>query len=287
MEYINGISFVVELQNMRDFYYLIHNELAAVEKSFVNTFDNKNEIFQAINSFLESPSKRIRSVLGILYLKSQNKEITDEIITVLSAGELIHNASLLHDDVIDKTTVRRNTTTIAKKFSPQISILSGDLLVSVAIQKLIKLDNKKINNIFLNCTEAMSRAEIEQYRNKNRIPNFDTYITICKGKTSALFGAILESASILSGLNIEKALKFAEIFGLVFQIQNDLETKSAETDFKNGIHTIKDIIGIEKTITLIDNYREEMKKIISEFPDNDYKKRLGDLIDRVCLTEKS
>lgn len=265
----------------------VQNELSGIEHEIYNVFNNSNEIYCEINSFLKLPSKRIRSVLGILYLKSQNKEITDEIITVLSAGELIHNASLLHDDVIDETTVRRNTTTIAKKFSPQISILSGDLLVSVAIQKLIKLDNKKINNIFLNCTEAMSRAEIEQYRNKNKIPDFETYLTICKGKTSALFGAILESASILSGLNIEKALKFAEIFGLVFQIQNDLEAKSAETDFKNGIHTIKDIIGIEKTVSLIDNYREEMKKIISEFPENDYKKRLEDLTDRVCSTEKS
>ena len=156
-----------------------------------------------------------------------------------------------------------------------------------AIKKLTNINNTQINGIFLNCTEEMSRAEINQFINRNRIPDFELYLSICMGKTSSLFAAILKSVAVLTGLSTEKAQKFGEIFGLVFQFMNDLEPASAETDSKNGIYTIKDIIGIEKTYSLIDNYREEMKEIISEFPESDYKKRLGDLIDRVCLTEKN
>ena len=71
-----------------------------------------------LKSFLLENSKFIRSKLAILYLKSQNLEINDDIYKILSAGEIIHSASLLHDDVIDDADIRRGRCSINKKFSP-------------------------------------------------------------------------------------------------------------------------------------------------------------------------
>ena len=101
---------------------------------------------------------------------------------------------------------------------------------------------------------------------------------ICRGKTAKLFSAILESVSTLHGLNVESAVRFGDLFGLCFQIKNDLEPKSLNQDIKNKIYTAKDILGIEKTNYLLDNYKEEMREILSKFSDNVYKQSLEDLI---------
>ena len=83
--------------------------------------------------FLSGNSKFIRSRLAILYLKAQEKEITDDVINVLTVGEIIHNSSLLHDDVIDDAVYRRGKTTIGNLYTPKISILCGDYLVSFGL----------------------------------------------------------------------------------------------------------------------------------------------------------
>ena len=79
--------------------------------------------------------------------------------------------------------------------------------------------------------------------------------------------------------DVERARKFSEIFGLSFQINNDLEKKSSLEDKQNQIFTAKDIIGIEKTILLLDNYKEDMREMIKDFPQNIYKEGLEDLIN--------
>ena len=114
----------------------------AICEGFIDPIPNKN-----LRDFLLSGSKFIRSTLAILFLKSLNSDINKEIYEILSAGEIIHNASLLHDDVIDNANSRRGATTIAKKFTSNISILAGDYLLSHAIEKLLELNNFEVLNI--------------------------------------------------------------------------------------------------------------------------------------------
>lgn len=245
-----------------------------LEESFVDPIPNK-----ALQSFLTNGSKYIRSTFAILYLKSQNCEITNEIFSILTVGEIIHNASLLHDDVIDNADIRRGNTTIAKEFSPKISILAGDFLLTTAIGKVLDLNNLKILNIFKDCTRKMSEAEIKQFFLQKQIPTISEYIEICEGKTAWLFSSILESCAIISNLPLENAKLLGKLFGICFQINNDLNPESINSDKLNNIYTIKDIIGIENTRKLLDNYKEEMSKLIRDFPENIYKKSLKDLIE--------
>ena len=263
---------------------LAERELQAVNSELLKFFNSESDVYSDLLKFIKSPKKRIRSLVTTLYLKAFGKEPN---INILVAGELIHNASLLHDDVLDKAETRRGLTTIATKHSPHISILSGDLLVSFATKTLINNNDMQVLNIFQKCTEKMSNAELIQYSLRGQIPEFDEYLKIIEGKTAALFIAILKSAILSAGLNINKAEKFAKNFGILFQLKNDLEKVSALTDAKNGIYTVKDILGIEKTEILIDNYLREIRRDISELPESIYQKGLGDLLELLWLIKKN
>ena len=260
---------------------LVQDDIRRIEKSLFEVIQNQNPIYEEIVNFLKSPSKRIRSVCVLLYLKAQNIEVSDNIIELLSAGELLHNASLLQDDVIDNSEERRGFSTLAKKFSDKVSILAGDILVSKAIQKIESLKNDKVKKLFLSCLDTMCEAEINQFLKRGNVPSFEEYLNVCKGKTATLFKTIFIASAELTGSDIKKAYDFSENFGIVFQIKNDLDSTSAKNDKKNGIYTAIDIIGIEKTNNLIDNYKEEMRSIIKNFPQNIYKHGLEDLIDKL------
>lgn len=256
---------------------LITEELKIINESLKKSFVDPIPSNSLIN-FVSKGSKYIRSALTILYLKAQNCIITDEIYNVLVSCELIHNASLLHDDVIDNAETRRGEIVIARECSSKISILSGDYLLSIAIENLLKLRNFEIIEIFKNCTKKMCEAEMEQFFLRNKIPTTDDYIRICMGKTAELFSAVIQSSALLSELDTCKAKKMGESFGICFQIMNDLEKESAYIDNINGIYTAKDVLGIEKTKDLLDNYKEEMTRLISEYPKNIYRDKLEDLI---------
>lgn len=256
---------------------IIKDKLETVKKYILEGFSEPLKE-DNLKNFIAGKSKMIRSSLALLWLKTNNAELSEDIYKVLAAGEIIHNASLLHDDVVDNSEKRRGDKTIAKIFTPQISILAGDYLVSLAIEKLMEINNTRILGIFKECAKNMALTEIEQYFLRNQKPDIDTYIKICKGKTANLFSAIMESSAIISGTNIAEARTLGELFGICFQIKNDSDEESACTDKKNGIFTAKDILGIEKTLTLLDNYRGKLIKIIANLPNNEYKRALEDLI---------
>ena len=245
-----------------------------LESSFGDPFPNA-----ILKRFICSGSKYIRSSLAVLYLKSQNIEITEDLLKILVVGEIIHNASLLHDDVLDEAQTRRGETTIAKKFSSKISVLAGDYLLLNAIEKLLELRDFDIIELFKKCTKQMTEAEIKQYFLRDKIPTEQEYIEICNGKTASLFSAILEACSKISNTDIKQAKAFGKIYGICFQIKNDLDKESSEVDKTNGIYTAKEVLGIEKTQNLLDNYNKEMSKEIEKFPQNIYRESLKDLID--------
>ena len=231
-----------------------------------------------LRDFISTGSKFVRSSLAIFYLKSQNIQITEEVLKILVVGEIIHNASLLHDDVLDDAQTRRGDLTLAKKYDAKLAILSGDYLLSIALEILLEINNFEIINIFKNCTKKMSEAEVKQYFLRNKKTTEEDYINICLGKTANLFSAILESCAILTDISSNKAKDLGTLFGVCFQINNDLNFESEKADKKNGIETAKDVLGIEKTTALLYNYKEEMMGIVKEFPDNIYKKELEGLI---------
>jgi octaprenyl-diphosphate synthase len=134
---------------------LVNNDLKKVEQSLSKLIQEKNAVYSELNKFLMSNSKRIRSILCLLYLKANNIDLTDDTLSLLIAGELIHNASLIHDDIIDSSEFRRNEKSLYKKFDSKIGVLLGDFLLSIAIEKLININNPIVSNAFLNTTKIL------------------------------------------------------------------------------------------------------------------------------------
>ena len=264
---------------------IIETELNIVRE---NIKDGQIDVLpnRSVANFVFGSKKMIRSQVSLLYYLSQEKFLNDDIYKILSAVEILHNASLLHDDVIDEAFIRRGKTTIAKEYSDKISILTGDYLILYAFEKLLHIDNE-IQKIFHKYTKKIIEAEIKQQFSKNQIISPEEYINICRGKTASLFILSLESIAKFLNADINKCQKFGEQFGIAFQIKNDLEKTSAEIDSKNKIFTAKDVMGIEKTVELLDNYKEELLGIINDIPNNIYKRALEDLIKDLCTIEKS
>ena len=262
---------------------MINFEMEKIDKNIVSVI---KEILpdKELLSFLNGGSKRIRAKLAILLVKAFGCNVDSVFIDILTVGELIHNASLLHDDVIDDSELRRGVTTLGKKYSSNISILCGDYVVSNAIKILLKLNNIEISNIFNNCVKNMSVAEIKQYfqrGNEGKCGNIDDYIEITNGKTAGLFSTILESSALHFNLDRELFKKFGELFGICFQIKNDLEVYSAQEDKKNQVCTIVDILGIENAKILSDNYKQELRVLLENVPENSYRLELEDIINKL------
>ena len=246
----------------------ILNELLSVKK---------DKIYDELRCFFNAPQKRIRSLIASLYIKALGHRTTD-IIDILVIGELIHNASLLHDDVLDDAFERRGLQTLGSKFSSKVAILSGDLLLSMATKKLICINNWKIIEIFQECIEKMCNAELKQYFLRGDMASTNVYLKIAEGKTASLFEAVITSSALITSCPENQARSFAQKFGVYFQLKNDLETISAESDAKNKIYTLKDILGLEKTKVLMDNYLEEIRRELTVIPENQYKNAIEDML---------
>ena len=259
---------------------IIEEELNNVKVLISESFNN-SVMDEELKSFVLNGSKFIRSSLAILFFKALNLELNDVFYKILSSGEFVHNASLLHDDVLYDAQIRRGVTTISQKYTSKISILAGDYLLSSAIEKLLSVENFEVLDLFRMCTKKMSEAEIKQFFSRGKLPSKDEYINICIGKTASLFSSILEACAIILDSDREIAKKFGELFGLCFQIRNDLNKESAIIDKQNGIYTAVDIFGIEKTNSLLDNYKEEIMNIVLNLGNNIYRERLKDLIGKL------
>ena len=96
-----------------------------------------------------------------------------------------------------------------------------------------------------------------------------------------MFSSILESCALLFELDSQNAVELGYLFGLLFQLKNDLNPLSEENDAKNSVHTAKHVFGIEKTVRLIDNYKEEIKELISGYPDRRYAQAILDILEQL------
>lgn len=282
-------------QNYAEITDLIKDDLYQVENDLTDFYCGSNDLQESLLDILKAPSKRIRPVLALLYLKMYGVEITQQHIEIQSAVELIHSATLIHDDIIDESDKRRNQKTINEKFDNSLAVVAGDFLLSIAIQKLLNLKSFEILNYFNTAIKRMCIGEINQYFSRFKITDFDEYLEKCKYKTAELFIASLTSSAEIAKLDVNAAKDFAKRFGIAFQMRDDLlnitETDSDKpngNDIENGIYTAPVIFaknlnnlkyGIEKTTELLDNYFNRVKNCLNKAPENEYKQAIIKLID--------
>ena len=268
----------------------IEKELTIFEQELKTSLDIKQKY---INEFLFSKSKRLRPLLAILFCKANNFNITKDHKNLFMAVELIHNASLIHDDIIDNSQQRRGNPSINKAFDNSLAVTSGDMLLAYGMQKIIQINNKEVQNLCVNNMINICNGEIKQYFAKYKLPTIEEYIEKTKEKTALLFKIGIEGGIKLSCQDI-KILKiaeeFSENFGIAFQIKNDYENYiTNKEDYNQGIYTAPVIYGeengIEKTKYLINNYLDRIFKILNKLNNNEYSKSIKEIVSGLKINE--
>lgn len=277
------MSFNNEYNNIKS---LLSPTLEALDREILSNFEDQLNL----KEYIKAPSKHIRPVLAFLYLKALGKEITPEQIKLQAVIELAHNASLIHDDVIDECEIRRNQVSLNKREGNHLAVIGGDFILSYALEKLAELKSTELLGIFSNTLKLMCKGEINQQKNKYKIPTLEEYIQKNYQKTGALFEASVKSSLYLAGIK-DKNSEFAGNFGIAFQIRDDIlniTKKRTDSDIENGIYTAAVIYsgdpkdpysGIEKAKSLLNNYTGKVKEEIEKLPESKYKQALIGLVE--------
>lgn len=261
---------------------IIEEELSLFDKKLSECFLNKHtEISDDIKNFIFAKSKKLRPKLILLFAKAISDNITEEIYNLAICTELLHNSTLVHDDIVDNAQKRRGNLSLNQKLGNNLSVLAGDYLLSLSMIFLAKCKNIECLDIFANSIKKMCEGEINQHFTLGKIPKLDEYIEKSKNKTAELFKASLISTNLLLGKETKTAENFATNFGIAFQIRDDLlnilETdisKPALSDIHNKIFTAP-VIFLEKNI---ENLSTE--EIIKELKTEKIKQKTIELIKK-------
>ncbi|MHC4104673.1 MAG: polyprenyl synthetase family protein [Planctomycetota bacterium] len=220
--------------NLDQIYQPIAKELRTMEDflSSAITESANRSILAMSNLLLESPGKRIRPALVILSEKAAsghngNTRSHDELVKVATAVELIHRASLIHDDVIDEAIMRHGEPSINARWGNDVSIALGDYIYSKAFELVGQCRNPDVFACMSQAISAMCEGELTQVcQRKNSGLSEDSYVVIIKKKTASLFAACCHAGTLIGNHNqvVQAALKeFGLNFGIAFQIADDCQ----------------------------------------------------------------
>ena len=247
---------------LEEIYQPIADDLKAMESILeASVKESRNQSIQAMSgSLLKSGGKKLRPALVILSEKAasagRNSSCNhDELIMLASAVELIHIASLIHDDVLDGATMRRSKPSINAELGDDISIIFGDYIYSKAFDLIGKCRNPDVFECISKAIHAMCEGELIQvYQRGNLELSKDNYITIVRKKTASLLAACCHAGGILGNhnQNVQKILEgFGLNFGIAFQIIDDCKDLISEERIL-GKHPGQDMVAGDMTLPLLD-----------------------------------
>lgn len=180
---------------------------------------------EVVERYLSSKGKQIRPILVLLCAKIFG-DILPESIYAAAAIELLHNASLIHDDVVDESAMRRGKPTINHIYDNRISVLVGDYFVSCSLKEAIRTGHIEIINCIGTLGQELARGEIDQLSNaRNHLLNEDAYLEVISRKTASLFYACMKVGAVSAHADEETArilTRYGELLGLCFQIKDDI-----------------------------------------------------------------
>lgn len=245
------------------FISLVAEDLNKVQHVIIDCIQSSNNsiLLDAIITHIKATQgKLLRPSLLLIFAKIFNSHQQDSIILAATI-ELIHIASLLHDDVLDKANMRRYKQTINAKYGNQIAILAGDFVYNKALQLLEKVTEKnklKAFSTINNAVNFMLEGEILQLSEKNNIAiNQECYLKIITYKTAKLFSAAVELSSIIANqynYNINYLLEFGLNLGIYYQLINDIEDYyKSGNDIANGRITLPLIFVLSKNNMYLTN----------------------------------
>lgn len=234
-----------------------------------------NRLQSAIDRILNASGKHVRPLLVLLTAKACG-QVTDNTINSAVLLELLHTATLIHDDVIDETKQRRGVPSLNAIFDNRISVLVGDYVLSTALIRSIQTGDLQIIGIVSNLGRDLSEGEIKQLETaEESIIDESCYMQVIRKKTAMLLSACAEIGSIsvgASGEMVEKCREFGEYLGYCFQIKDDIFDYFKEANI--GKPTGNDIREGKVTLPLLHalktGSREEVDKCLRIIKEKDF-----------------
>lgn len=209
---------------------IIEEPVAAEFKRFNDDFADslRSETIRlqsAIDTILNSTGKHVRPLLVLLTAKACGV-VTENTINAAVLLELLHTATLIHDDVIDETKQRRGVPSLNAIFDNRISVLVGDYVLSTALIRSIRTGDLRVIGIVSGLGRDLSEGEIKQLETaEESILDEACYMQVIKKKTAALLSACCEIGAITAGASLEVIAlcrQFGEYLGYAFQIKDDI-----------------------------------------------------------------
>lgn len=204
----------------------IKPELDRLNERITTRLHSSNELMNTvIENFLKVKGKQIRPILVLLSARLLGT-VNERVISSAAAVELLHNASLIHDDVVDDTKTRRGVTTINGLWDNHIAVLVGDFFVSTALLEAISTNDPRAIACIANLGKLLSLGEIDQiYNARFHQLSEEAYYGVIKRKTASLFVACVEMGAYAVDADEEKLnhlRRYAELLGMCFQIKDDI-----------------------------------------------------------------
>ena len=169
--------------------------------------------------------KRLRPALVLLAGASGHSPQRDALVDTATAVELIHTATLIHDDIVDESTLRRQQPTFHHRWGTERAVLMGDYLYATAFTLLTRLQIPFVMQVLAEVCQQLSRGELREVEARFRLDLTEAeYLEIIRDKTASLFAGCCRSGAYLGGLaggQVEQLGAFGERFGLAFQIMDD------------------------------------------------------------------
>lgn len=206
---------------------LISSDLERLQKIIKQSLSSNSPLLNKIvDKYLETKGKQIRPIIVVLSAKFFGAEVSDGVLCGAASVELLHNASLIHDDVIDETKQRRGHDTINNTWDNHIAVLVGDFFVSNALACAIRTNDFRVISTISELGKELSTGEIDQIDvARHHSIDEQTYFSIINKKTASLFQSCVKVGGYSVGasdIDIANLSKFVELLGLSFQIKDDI-----------------------------------------------------------------
>ena len=253
----------------------VEEKLILVEEKIKNKLTSEVDLVQKISDYhIKTGGKRLRALLTLGSSKLCGYLKGGRDINLAACVELIHGATLLHDDVIDNGDIRRGKKTTNVIWGNQSSILAGDYLLSRCFEMMVEDGNLEVLKLLSSTSAKIAQGEILQLQHKGEVDMLEeTYLNIISSKTAVLFSAATKVGAILAERNNKEkeALEFyGKNLGLTFQIADDtldynsninLFGKNTGNDFYEGKITLPIILLFQQAN---DSEKKQLENIFNK-----------------------
>ena len=249
--------------------------------------EDELELRETVDYFFGVPGKRLRPALALLSARALGDVgSTDLLVKVATAAELIHSASLIHDDVIDQEPIRRGQPTLSRLQGNTVAVLVGDLYYAQFFSILTELTAVGVErqhilfDIFLSTTRKMCMAEILEARleRTERAPTLANYLQIIEDKTASLMSASCEAAAVVVGADEKRRrgiAQFGRSIGLAYQLVDD--ALDGDASYRDG----------EEILVKAEQMGRDARSHLSDLPPSASTQRLKAMVEYVLEKVKA